>query len=381
MLFSTCTKALFTLSVVCAMGAGAPAFALPSYTITDLGTLGGTRSDARGLNNRGDVVGSSYVAGDRSINPYLYSNGAMRDLGSLFGPGLGVGQAVNNAGQVVGYSSPASNLVPRAFLYSGGAMRDLGTLGGENSNAFDINEAGQVVGYSQLASGAERGFLYSGGVMTSLGTLPGGDHSDARGINNAGQVVGTAVTSPRGTPFDQGTRSAFIYTDGLMGDLGSLGGRLSDAFAINDAGQAIGASDLPGEAGTRAVLYDNGRVIDLGTLGGRQSIAQDINNVGQIVGNSFLGDTPFRQHAFLFENGVMTDLSTLPDVQAAGWEFLIYAEEINDRGQIVGGGVINGVTHAFLLTPGGKVSEPPALLLLLAGALALGSTRRRRKRQ
>lgn len=72
----------------------------------------------------------------------------------------------------------------------------------------------------------------------------------------------------------------------------------------------------------------------------------------------------------------MTYLSTLPEVAAAGWDALGYAEEINDRGQIVGGGVLNGVSRDFLLTPTGVV--PPVALLVLAGALALVDARRRR---
>jgi probable HAF family extracellular repeat protein len=164
----------------------------------------------------------------------------------------------------------------------------------------------------------------------------------------------------------------------MMQALGSLGGRLTDALAINESGQIVGSSDLPGDTGTRAVLFDKGRVIDLGTLGGTQSIARDINNAGQIVGDSFLAGSPFRQHAFLFENGMMTDLSTLPEVLAAGWESLIDAEEINDLGQIVGNGVHNGTTHAFLLTPSGEVAEPPLIPLVLAGVLALASAGRRK---
>jgi probable HAF family extracellular repeat protein len=376
--FSVYRKALLTLSVVWAAGTSMPTYALPRYTITDLGTLGGTRSDARGINNRAEVVGSSDVAGNTSIRPFLYSNDAMRDLGSLMpGPALGVGEAVNDSGQVTGYSSPYTTLIAHGFIYSDGVMRDIGILGG-SSIGFDLNNAGQVAGHSQLTNGAWRAFLYSGGTMTNLGTLPGGDYSSARGINNGGQVVGTALTSPSGVPFDQITRSAFIYSDGLMRHLGSLGRRLNDAFAINDEGQAVGASSLPGEGGTRAFLYDNGRVIDLGTLGGTQSIAQDINNARQVVEDSFLANTPFRQHAFLFENGVITDLSTLPDVLAAGWEFLIYAEGINERGQIAGARVINSTTHAFLLTPSGEVPEPSVSLLVLAGTLALGGAQGRR---
>ena len=52
-------------------------------------------------------------------------------------------------------------------------MTDLGTLGGTYSWAFDINDRGQVVGYSGTAAGDQHAFLYGDGAMTDLGTLGG----------------------------------------------------------------------------------------------------------------------------------------------------------------------------------------------------------------
>ena len=121
-------------------------------------------------------------------------------------------------------------------------------------------------------------------------------------------------------------------------------------------------------ADSHALLFDDGLVTDFCTLGGTDSVAFDINNAGQIVGHSFFAGPPFPPHAFLFEGAVMTDLSTLPKVQAAGWSFPTYAEELNNRGQIAGGGVSNRAPHAFLLTPSGRVLEPYTLFLVMAVA-------------
>jgi len=90
----------------------------------------------------------------------------------------------------------------------------------------------------------------------------------------------------------------------------------------------------------------------LGSLGGSVSTAWGINDLGQVVGSSsIMGDTV--DHAFL-SNGSdpMTDLALLAEVRAAGWTSLTRAYDINNVGQITGGGFINGEYHGFLLTPG-----------------------------
>src|SRR3954453_9060978 len=96
------------------------------------------------------------------------------------------------------------------------------------STGSSINNAGQVTGYSFTSDGAQHAFLYSDGQMTDLGTL-GGSYSTAYGINDAGQVVGSSTTPT-------GAGHTFLYSNGQMSDLGTLGG-----FAINDAGQITGS--------------------------------------------------------------------------------------------------------------------------------------------
>ena len=58
-----------------------PALSIPNYTITDLGTLGGNLSSALGLNNRGQIVGHSNIAGNSVVHAFLYEDGVMTDLG------------------------------------------------------------------------------------------------------------------------------------------------------------------------------------------------------------------------------------------------------------------------------------------------------------
>src|SRR6266851_1960683 len=113
-----------------------------TYTITDLGTLGGTSSVGCGLNSRGEVVGfSSIVTGQ--THAFRWSDGEMTDLGTLGGP-FAFAVAINQGGQVVGGARTASFQL-HAFVWENGGMNDLGALPGESASvARAINKRGQV---------------------------------------------------------------------------------------------------------------------------------------------------------------------------------------------------------------------------------------------
>jgi len=161
---------------------------------------------------------------------------------------------------------------------------------------YDINNNGQVCGYATSNTGDAHAFLYDNGTMTDLGTL-GGRYSWGRGINEKGQIVGISWPSASTLPH------AFLYENGIMTDLGTFGGgNTSSAYKINDNSQAVGNS------GGSAVLYENGSIIGLGSFGGVSSNAYDINNSGQIVGYSYL-ETGY-EHACLWENEIMTEVNS-----------------------------------------------------------------------
>ena len=320
-------------------------FSHVQYAITDLSTLGGSYSCPGGINDSGQVVGNSYIAGGSTNHAFLYSgNGPMQDLGTLDSTRVySTACDINNNGKIVGWGWSATD--GRAFLYSGsGPMKDLGTLSGSDSWACAINDSGQIVGEADLSDGEYRAFLYSGsGPMKSIGTL-GGTKSAAVSINNSGQIVGWSWLAND----DEG--HAFLYNgSGPMQDLGTLGGSHSHAQGINDSGQIVGYSYTSSGA-TNAFLYEgNGPMQDLGTLGGTESSASSINNSGQVVGDAYTSSGKHR--AFLYSgSGPMQNLNNLIP-PSSGWT-LISNCSINKMGQIAClGKNTSGQSHALLLTP------------------------------
>jgi probable HAF family extracellular repeat protein len=329
--------------------------AAQGYAITDLGTLGGQRSWAYSINAAGEVVGGS-VTPDGQEQAFRWRNGQMLGLGTAGHDGS-FAIDINDAGTVTGWVSTTTPYLTRAFVYEEGRMVVLGTLGGRDSVAWAINNQGHVVGFSDTLQSEGRlhvgAFLYDGSGMRDLGGLGGpGSWSAAFGINDLGQIVGRSMTQRR-------EERPFLYSDGQMRDLGSLGGSTSTAYGINNAGQIVGSSMVPTTYRSHAFLYAEGRMIDLGTLGPTESRAEAINARGQVVGWYVVSPEDITiitqsiaevRHPFLWQNGRMTDLHTLLP-PGSGWR-LVEATDINDSGQIVGYGINPGKeTRGFLLTP------------------------------
>jgi probable HAF family extracellular repeat protein len=199
--------------------------------IQDLGTLGGTNSAAMVINDSGQIAGGSQISGDATEHAFLWtSSGGMQDLGVFPGDDISMVSGLNNLGQVVGTSWLTTDVgTQQAFLWAPSTgMAELTSLGGKQSVANGISDAGQVVGWFYPGDGFLHAFVWTanGGVQDL------GQNSGAIGVNNLGQVVGSAS-------FASGLH-AFLWTSqtGLQ-DLGSLGG-ISVGNAINQNGQVVG---------------------------------------------------------------------------------------------------------------------------------------------
>jgi probable HAF family extracellular repeat protein len=172
--------------------------------------------------------------------------------------------------------------------------------GWTNTIARDINESGLIAGQGQNPSGQPRAFLWEGNKIKDLGVPTGGNLSRARSINGSGQVVGEWRTSVGGS------FKAFLYKDGQMYDLNALipaglGWNLLGAQAINKDGQIVGSGTINSE--THAFLYENGVVTDLGVAPDDSfSEAFGVNDSGDVVGES---GSALGGQAFLYTNGVM----------------------------------------------------------------------------
>jgi probable HAF family extracellular repeat protein len=204
------------------------------------------------------------------------------------------------------------------------------------TSAYGINEAGQIVGDLSV-DGGQRGFVWSNGALVQIGTL-GGVDSHGQAINRHGQATGHASQA-------NGDMRAYSYAGGMLTPLSVQGSSTSYGMAINDSGQIAGV--YTDAALVRAFLQNGGTTVDLGTLGGDFASANGINNLGHVVGISALDDsTPWLAHAFLYANGVMTDLGTMAGAS------LSEATAINDQGQIAGHGWVQGSHHAFIYENG-----------------------------
>lgn len=204
----------------------------------------------------------------------------------------------------------------------------------------NINNKGQLLGYLSPFSdfSATRAFLYENGEINDLGTL-GADFSYASGFNENGEVVGCSATD------SLRFRRAFLYSGGVMHDLGTMNGIESYAAAINNrgdvAGWIMGSLYMEG-----AFLYSQGSMRRIDT-GNNSSYPMGINDVGQITGFNCINYNGVNYcWAFLYTDGSTVDLGTLGGSSR-------YAYGINNRGEVVGKAEnVSSKFHAFLYKNG-----------------------------
>jgi len=243
------------------------------------------RAIARDLNDVGQVVGTANAGGVDLGHAVLWTNGIVKDLGTLGTGSYSEGWAVNNFGQVVGSSyRNGGSFGVHGFLYTQArGMVDL-TPNSDTGSALDINDAGQVTGYKTAAGGNYHAFRWRGGTFVDLGVLPGFAHSFGWAINKVGQVAGNS-TSASGN-------SERFFRSIAGGGLQNLGGtgEHNVAWGINASGNVVGTR---GSSQKRAVLYtDAGGLRDLNWPGASMPLATWLALAGQVRSVPSVTPTP-----------------------------------------------------------------------------------------
>lgn len=272
---------------------------------------------------------------------------------------------------------------------------DLGTLGGTYSQTFYVSSNGVASGEASLADGNWHAVLYQGRFKRDLGTLGGLNSSAFGSPNSFGQVVGEAETSrsdPKGedfcgfyasgAPLSGKTCQGFLWQDGRMIPLSTLGGNNGAASAINNHGEVAGNAETATPDFTcptydptegqyqvfedKPVVWQNGRIEELPTYGGDpDGFATAINDYGQAAGASGICSTfnvinglylsPV--HALFWDHGKVINLGSL------GGNFGNQAHNMNNRGQVVGASDLAGdaVFHGFVWSQNTGMRDIPPI--------------------
>lgn len=357
------------------------------YNVVKLPSLGGTISRGNSINERGWIAGTSFVANNGARHSALWREGSVLDLGTLGGPLLNSSvqwPGQNNQGMIVGISQTAvddtlgepwscSAFLPfvgktcLGFFWEKGVMTALPTLGGDNGFATGVNNRGQVVGWAETKvhdpTCDEPQVLQFQAVMWEpkkgtqrvLRPLKGDSASAATAINDRGQVVGISGECDVAVGRFSAQHSV-IWLEGIPNEIPNLGGiSWHTPMAINERGDVVGFSNPPGDPNGEFIVHaflwtKQDGIKDLGTLpGDSTSQALGINARGQVVGLST--SKASTNHAFIWQNGVMTDLQKL---MPPGFpDSLVSAQDINDQGRITGRlfDRSTGQLAAFVATP------------------------------
>jgi probable HAF family extracellular repeat protein len=372
------------------------------YAIAKLPSLGGTQSRGMAINDNGQVAGWSDLA-DGSRRAVLWPDDqTITNLGKLGGvssavPWLGL----NNAGMVVGISHTdevdpldedwacelvgflpqTTNLICRGFVWEDNEMRALPTLGGHHSFGTGVNNHGLAVGWAETEAHDStcdpntaqklqfRAVMWDpkdGGnrKIKTRELPPFGDDatSAATAINDNGQAVGISGDCDQAVGRYSARHAVLWEKNGKVTLLPNLGGTSwHTPMDINAQGDVVGFSN-PDEPGDEIgdfisrgfyLPYGAAEAADLGTLTspfGKDPVSEAfaLNSHGQVVGISF-GNSAAGPRAFIWENGVLTDLNFLDDSE----DVLLSAQDINDAGQITGRlrDQVTGEVLAFIANP------------------------------
>jgi probable HAF family extracellular repeat protein len=360
----------------------------PGFNSIEIASLAGPQGNvsAAGLNDRGDIVGiSQYPAGSSNASgAFVYYYSTHSELALSGSSAGGINDADNIAGEVI---DPSSG--PEAVVWSKSGGEQILPTEGVFSLADAISNDGDIIGNIDNGHADNSAVVWTSvptlhetqlGVLWADPSLPDYATSTASGINGLSHIAGSS-TAGQGT--DPNTAvlfgiHAFLYKSGKMTDLGALalsgnGSDDSEGFGINNLDQVVGISTtaIPARnsqgqpcadcgVASHAFLWNNGKMSDLGNLAaipGWNSKADGINDSGEIVGwSDSIVNGSSTHRAFLYASGRMLNLQFYifdrdPNVR------LTEAVGINCQGWIVANGfnvTTPDVSRVYLLIPRGQ---------------------------
>ena len=363
------------------------------YRLVEIGTFGGPGSTYNVFSHIGRNDGTFVAAADTETpDPYpfacfdascfvmhalIWRHGLETDLRALPGGPSSYTNAINAHEWIVGHSQNGEvdpdTGVPRFIptLWRNEQIVDLGTLGGSFGTAYAVNDRNLIAGIAENATVDNSGFAgafgfgitlneihsvaWKNGKIVDLGSL-GGPGSVSGAMNNRGMIVGASPkTYVAGPPFGIPPVDPFVWEDGKMTDLGSLGGTGGSAGSVNDRGQVVGVSDLAGDANAHPFLWERGRGMkDIGHLGDAFGTAELINEAGDVVGFSVADGVNL--HAFFWNNGHLRHMGFIEGDNNSR------AFGMNNKGHAVGqswgwDGQEVTSSHAFVWRKGGQMMD------------------------
>ena len=342
------------VTVVAAVSCGTQADAQCEYDVTvikppECPLFGAPPTHGRGINELGHIAGSRFLCGsgwgDHAAFLWTAETGIVL-LDMPTGTFESCAFDVNDAGQVVGEFDVANDgFSVLAYVSEGNQLTVIPPPAGTFTVPYVILNSGQVVGATTDGTSFYKGFIWEQGQMTLI--LPTfGPRSLANDINEIGQVVGWMGTH---IGIDA---HAFVWQDGIVTDLGVIPGGFSGGVnAINNHGHLVIGGAIKGKEGTlnRSFLWINGELTDLGVLPGfYHTVGWDINDFDQIVGICQTAAPLFDKTAFIWQNGVITELNDLVPDESIN---VTFADAINNAGQIAASGDDGVGGAALLLTP------------------------------
>jgi probable HAF family extracellular repeat protein len=208
------------------MGAGS------GSTVSQIDGPGASFTDAAGINNRGEIVGS--FQNGQGFHGYVFRRGDFTILDAPVQGALTMALGNNDRGQVVG--AYRSQGLFHGFVCERGTFTDIDAPQAEETFLHVINNRGQIVGHSRRdVFSLARAFLWADGNFTFLnipGVLVVGRNRESMGLNDRGQVVGTFQS--------QGVNHGFLYDNGVVTQIDVPGAKSTFASGINNRGEIVG---------------------------------------------------------------------------------------------------------------------------------------------